>query len=139
MSTPRWGIGRRVGFRLGIIAGALLIFPFPVDVNPKSDGVVKWLNKPMGWAVSWFAQHALGLAEPSSMLNGSSTRTYDYVKLPAIAILAASGTVVWSVVDRRRVAYARLAAGALVVLRYYVGFTMLRYGFWKITFSHFLS
>jgi uncharacterized membrane protein YphA (DoxX/SURF4 family) len=132
MSIPSWGVGRRVGFRFGILAGALLIFPFPVNLIPKSDGVVKWLRTPMAWTVSWFAQHALGLADPASESNGSGDRTYDYVQLLVIAILAVIGTLVWSVVDRRRAAYPRLAAGALVTMRYLVGFAMLSYGLDKV-------
>lgn len=137
MSTASWSIGRRVGVRFGVLAGALLIFPFPLYVIPRSDGVVRWLNKPMSWAVRWFAENALGLAEPSSQFDGSGDKTWDYVHLVVIAILAVIGTVIWSVADRRRAAYPRLAAAALVTLRYVLGYAMLSYGFSKIFKSQF--
>jgi uncharacterized membrane protein YphA (DoxX/SURF4 family) len=74
----------------------------------------------------------LGLAEPSWEQNGSGDRTWDYVQLLAIAILAAIATAIWSVADRRRAGHPRLAAGARVVLRYYVGYMMLSYGVSKV-------
>jgi len=114
-----------------VIGGALLIFPFPLDVNPTSDGVARWLTTPRRWAVSWFAQHVLGLADPSQASNGSGDKTSDYVFLLVVAIVAAIGAGVWSAVDRRT-AHPRLAAGALVVLRYVVGYAMLSYGLAKV-------
>ena len=132
MSTPTWGFGRRVGFRFGILAGALLIFPFPLGLIPKAEGLVQWLRKPMTSAVSWFAHNALGLGDLPSTHSGSGDQTSNYVRLLVISLLAAVGTVVWSVADRRRAAYPRLAAGALVTLRYVVGYAMLSYGFAKI-------
>jgi hypothetical protein len=139
MSTARWSLGRRVAFRFGVIAGALWIFPFPIDVIPKLDGVAQALSAPMDGAVDWFAQHVLGLAElaPASAFTGSGDRTRDYVQVLLIALLALVGTLVWSTLDRRRPAYPRLAAGAHVVLRYVVGFAMLSYGISKILRSQF--
>jgi uncharacterized membrane protein YphA (DoxX/SURF4 family) len=82
--------------------------------------------------VSWFARNALGIVDLSTIKTGSSDRIFDYVQLLVIAIVAALGTIVWSILDRRRTAYPRLAAGAWVVLRYYLAASMLFYGFGKI-------
>jgi uncharacterized membrane protein YphA (DoxX/SURF4 family) len=137
MSSPSWGVGRRIGFRFGILAGALVVFPFPIGLLPRTAWLAELINKPWEWAVSWFAQDVLGLADPSTATTGSGDTTWAYVQLLLIAIVATLGTVVWSIVDRRRPAYPRLAAGAHVMLRYVLGLAMLFYGFAKILKSQF--
>ena len=137
MVSPGWGVRRRVGFRFGILVGALSVFPFPIGTIPKTEWLRDLLDTPMQTAVSWFAQHALGLAEPMMARTGSSDRVWDYVQFLVIAILAVLGTIVWSVVDRRRTSYPRLAYGAQIALRYFVASVMLYYGFAKILMLQF--
>jgi uncharacterized membrane protein YphA (DoxX/SURF4 family) len=132
MVSPGWGVSRRVGFRFGILFGALSVFPFPIGTIPKTEWLRDLLNTPLQLAVSWFAQDVLGLAAPMMARTGSSDRLWDYVQLLVIAIVAALGTIVWSVVDRRRTAYPRLAYGAQIALRYFVASVMLYYGFGKV-------
>jgi uncharacterized membrane protein YphA (DoxX/SURF4 family) len=131
-SVPAWGLARRVGFRFAVVVGALVVFPFPISAIPKADALASWLRTPMEWGASWLAQRVLGLPDPASAFNGSGDRTLDYVQLLLIVILGAIATILWSVVDRKRQSYPRLAAGAHVALRYVLGFAMLSYGFSKI-------
>jgi uncharacterized membrane protein YphA (DoxX/SURF4 family) len=132
MGLPGWGIGRRIGFRFGILVGALLAFPFPIGILPKTAWLVDLLNRPLDAAVSWFSQHVLGLADPSIVETGSGDRAWNYLSLLVIMVLAAIGTIVWSILDRRRTAYPRLAIGAQVTLRYYLAVAMLGYGLAKL-------
>lgn len=131
-SSPGWGIVRRIGFRFGVVVGALVVFPFPIGAIPKTEGLADALGKPFEWGGSWLAQNVLGIADPPNVTTGSGDRTFDYVQLLLIASVGVLGTIVWSIVDRRRRAYPRLAAAAIVVLRYVLGQAMLRYGFSKI-------
>ncbi|HEX3763627.1 MAG TPA: hypothetical protein VHW23_33250, partial [Kofleriaceae bacterium] len=130
-SEQDWGLTRRIGFRFGVVFGALLIYPFPLNVLPKTEKLTALLRQPRGWATQWFGQSVLGLPGLSSQFNGSGDRTFDYVQLLLFAILGAIGAIAWSALDRRR-SHPRLAAAARVVLRYYVGYAMLSYGFAKI-------
>jgi hypothetical protein len=54
------------------------------------------------------------------------------VFLLLVILLSTIGTAVWSLIDRRSTAHPRLAAGALVVLRYYLALTLLTYAFAKL-------
>lgn len=130
--NERWNVATRIGFRWGIAAGALLIYPFPLSRIPKTDGFQEALHKPVEWAISGFAQYVLGIGDPPSAFSGSGDRTRDYVFVLLVALVATLGTIVWSVVDRRRTAYPRLAAAAHVVLRYWLASVMLSYGLSKI-------
>lgn len=129
-SSQDWGLARRIGFRFGIVFGALLIVPFPLTALPKLEWLAEPLGKPIEWLTQWFAQAVFDLSGPPAF-NGSGDRTFDYVQLLLFVILGAIGALVWSALARRR-SYPRLAAAAHVVLRYYVAYAMLVYGFAKI-------
>src|SRR5262245_22115262 len=110
-SSNDWGLARRIGFRFGIVYGALLLVPFPLYALPKMQWLTDPLQRPLDWLTQWFAQVALGLPELAAASNGSSDRTFNYVKLLLFAILGVVGAIAWSALDRRR-SYPRLAAGA---------------------------
>lgn len=137
MSTPTWGIGWRIGFRFGALVVALFQFPFPLTAFPHIRWLTDWLTRPWDWAIVWFAERALGLPAPSLVPNGSGDTTAAYVHSLLVLLVAALGTVVWSVVDRRRAAYPRLARLLWIGLRYSLAFAMLSYGFAKILKSQF--
>lgn len=130
-SSQDWGLAQRIGFRFGVVFGALLICPFPINALPKLDWLADLVMKPLVGLTLWFAQAALGVPEPVTAFNGSGDRTFDYVQLLLFAILGAIGAIAWSALDRRR-SYPRLAAAAHVVLRYSLAQAMLSYGFAKI-------
>ena len=128
-----WSLVRRVAFRFAFLVAALLVLPFPLGAIPWTDGLYAILTKPLDLLVSWTATDVLGLGELSTQPTGSGDTTIVYVQHLVIAVLAVIGTIVWSVLDRRRTAYPRLAAAAIVVLRYYLAFTILGYAFAKLT------
>jgi uncharacterized membrane protein YphA (DoxX/SURF4 family) len=136
-TASEWSVARRFGFRFGLLVGVSLIYPFPVGAIPGTERLARILEQPWHWAVSWFAQRVLGLADPPLVPNGSGDRTFDYVELLLIVLLGALGAIAWSIIDRRRRAYPRLAAAASVLLRYYVATAMLRFGYEKIVRSQF--
>jgi len=127
-----WTPPRRVVFRFGLLFAALLLFPFPLQVIPEADWLVDLVRKPFDGLVIWCATDVLGLDEPSLRPTGSGDTTASYVQHLVFFVLAVVGTAVWSVLDRRRTAYPRLAAGARVVLRYYLAFMLLDYGIGKL-------
>ncbi|TMQ20684.1 MAG: DoxX family membrane protein [Deltaproteobacteria bacterium] len=131
-SSPGWSLARRIGFRFAFAFGVLLIYPFPINLIPEAGRLEAAMNKPLEAGTSWLAETVLGLPAPPSEFNASGDRTFDYVQLLLIAILAVLGAVVWTLADRRRRAYPGLAAGLLVVLRYFLAHAMLVYGFLKI-------
>jgi uncharacterized membrane protein YphA (DoxX/SURF4 family) len=139
LSASGWGLARRVGFRCGVIVGGLLVFPFPLGVIPKTEIVATWLARPFQWATSWLAGDVFGLqlSDPAAGFAGSGDRAVDYVQVLLIAALGVLGTLVWSIADRRRRSYPRLAAAALVVGRYYLAYMMLTYGISKLLKSQF--
>jgi hypothetical protein len=56
---------------------------------------------------------------------------YDWVTAFCTLLIAAAGTVAWSVLDRRRLQYERLDRWFRVLMRFALGSTMISYGFAK--------
>ena len=136
-NAVEWGLPRRIAFRFAVIFAALLMFPFPIYLLPKSDELSAALNKPLDWATQWLAMDVLGLPRLAAERTGSGDRMFDYVQLLLFALCAVIGMIVWSIIDRRRRGYAKLAALAWVVLRYFLAWMMLDYGLAKVLKSQF--
>jgi uncharacterized membrane protein YphA (DoxX/SURF4 family) len=130
-STSEWSVAPRIGFRFAFVVGVLVVFPFPIGTIPWTDGLETALGKPLAWGTEWLSG-VVGAPAPWPGPNGSGDRAYDHVHLLLIMLLGVVVATVWSVIDRRRRAYPQLAAGALVVVRYYLAWAMLYYGVSKI-------
>ncbi|MFG1796528.1 DoxX family protein [Nocardia sp. NPDC049149] len=83
--------------------------------------------------VEWTAKHVFGIAEPLVTIEtASSDRTYDWVMLFCLVVISVVGTVVWSVLDRRRTHYSTLLVWFRVFLRFGLAGQLLLYGVAKI-------
>jgi hypothetical protein len=88
--------------------------------------------------ILWFAAKFLNLAEPITIsINGSGDTSYHYVFLLCIFLVSLSGTLIWSALDRKRKSHEQLLYWLTVVLRFYVGFTLLHYGLAKLNNGQF--
>lgn len=131
-----WSPVRRIVFRFALVLAALLMYPFPLGMIPRTDAVASALAKLVEWPTYWFLD-VLGLPQPYDGPNGSGDRAFDYAQLLLFAGVAALAAAGWSVVDRRRRAYPRLAAAARIALRHYLAWMMLYYGVSKVVKSQF--
>jgi uncharacterized membrane protein YphA (DoxX/SURF4 family) len=88
--------------------------------------------------VLWFGQHILQLSDPvNPQFNGSGDTTYHYVLLLIVFVLALIGTLIWSVIDRKRKSHDQLFYWLTVSLRFYVGFMLVHYGLAKLNNGQF--
>jgi hypothetical protein len=89
--------------------------------------------QPLYKFVPWIGAHILHLNKPIIIaITGSGDTTYDYLALLLIFVISIVGTVTWSVTGRNTPNYNKLMYWLLVVIRYYVGITMISYGFYKV-------
>lgn len=135
-NEPRWSLPLRIGFRF-VFAYLVLYLPavffnaFPV-FEMESDPYTK-LCDPM---VLWVGRHVFGV-EITIRPAGSGDTTWNYVQVFCFAVIAAAVTVVWSILDRRRLNYRRLHAWLRVAVRYALSVTMIIYGAVKVIQSQF--
>jgi uncharacterized membrane protein YphA (DoxX/SURF4 family) len=79
-----------------------------------------------------FASKVLGISKTLVLPNGSGDTTYSYVQALLIFVIAMTGALIWTALDRRKTDY-RLTHDLLrSLLRYMLAFIMLSYGLAKI-------
>ncbi|MEM6718491.1 MAG: hypothetical protein AAF611_04155 [Bacteroidota bacterium] len=134
-TTPTWNIFQKIGFRFFFIHVLLYAFPFPLDAfSYLRTNVVQFLNDTLwGNIVPLIGDTFFGLELPAqSPITGSGDMTYNYVHLFSCVFLAAVGAIIWTVIDRKRKNYIKLLRILVVYMAYYVLYSMLSYGFYKV-------
>jgi hypothetical protein len=122
---------KRIGFRFGVIAAALLFGPWFIAVLPGATPIMFAFDRAWYWLASRFADVVLGIELPPFVFTGSGDQLYHYVQLLLVVILATLGTLVWSWRTKRR-SHPRLAAGVTVAARYFLAIVMIGYGVAKL-------
>ncbi len=127
-------------FQLTAVYVFLYIFPFPLGHLPFGAGttISDWATSFWQWLTMQFAGHILGYTDELSFVGrGSGDTLYDYLLLGVRVVLALTATLLWSVLDKSG-RYGRPMRSLLVLmLRYYLAFTMFTYGFSKVFYLQF--
>lgn len=138
-ATPRagWNAPTRIVFRFCFLyfvlyvvttqmLGGLIVVPGGWDL-PEIQTL-----PPLKSFISWTAAHVFGVTTPLVITgSGSGDKTFDWVAAFCLLVVASSGTLIWSVVDRRRDEYVTVQKWFRVFLRFATGATMLSYGMIK--------
>ena len=132
----QWSAVTRVVFRFCFVYFGLYCFftqivssliPLPTVDIPELSSL--W---PMGPLVTWTAAHALRIARPVVYTEtGSGDRTFDWVLLFCLLVIAAVATFVWSMLDHRRKNYVALYKWFRVYIRICLAGQMFVYGMSK--------
>jgi len=120
-----------VAFRFGVVFAAILVLPFPLDLIPKTSFISEKYGDLWSWGAHRFGD-LIGLDVPPTRQTGSGDTLEAWVMLLLSVLLALLGAAIWSAIDRKRIAYPRVAAVTRIGLRYWLGYTMLSYGFAKV-------
>lgn len=135
-SAPPWSQPARIGFRF--LVSYFALYHFALVDNSEWD--YKWLTLKPLWTrvVPWLGHHVLHIARDiATEGNGSGDKLYDWLLAGTFACIAIVATIVWSIVDRRRARYDRLAALFHVFIRFHVAVQMITYGLAKAIPSQF--
>ncbi|MEP6748136.1 MAG: hypothetical protein ABJB86_10445 [Bacteroidota bacterium] len=125
-------------FRFFAVYFFIYIFPFPLGVIPLTDFLNTWFNGIWDVLVPWAGKNMLHVSYPITVKpNGSGDTTYNYVQLFLFAVFAVISAIIWSVADRKRKSYDLLLYWLMVYIRYFLAFTMMSYGFYKIIKTQF--
>jgi hypothetical protein len=135
-AAVRWSLGQKIAFRFAAFWLVLVSLPFPIDVlvfQSRADTLE-------GYSKAWdpvvrVLGRLLGVPRPealSTVDNGSADRPGNFLQLLAIAVIAALGTLIISLLDRRRAHYRAAYAALRVWVRYMLAATLFAYGFIKL-------
>lgn len=123
----------KILFRFLVLFVALTTIPFPINIIPKLEFVQKSIFEVYQKIVPWIGENILNLKKPITIFqNGSGDKTYDYVLLLLLFVLALLGTIIWSLLDKKNRNYEKLNYWFLALTRYYLGYFMIYYGLFKI-------
>ena len=133
-----WSTTQRALFRFVFAYLLLYNLPFPIGSLPFTEKPKGWYDAIWNAVVPWVGAHLLHLTKPITIFpSGSGDKTFDWVLLLTYVVLATSVALVWSIVDRDRRAYPRLARWLRIYVRYVLAFTMLSYGAYKVIKTQF--
>ena len=135
--SVRWSPATRIAFRFCVLYFGLYVLTTQMItgmlVVPKWDFQPPEELPPMKNMVSWIAAHVFHVAHPLVITgSGSGDKTFNWVAAFFLLVVAAAGTIVWSVLDRRRLAYPALDKWFRIFMRFAVGTTMLTYAMFKV-------
>jgi len=132
-----WSVATRVAFRFCFVYFGLYCFFTQIAsaLIPVANVDIPELSSlwPMRQIVTWTAAHILRIAQPVTYVEtGSGDRTFDWVMLFCLLVIAMVATVVWSVLDRKRENYATLYKWFRLAIRICLAGQMFTYGLVKI-------
>lgn len=125
----------RVAFRFGVLylglytlAGQIFggVFLYPGLVPALGT---RW---PLRDVTSWVAEHVFGGTPPFVYAGTSGDTFFHWVQTALLLTVAAAGTAIWSALDRRPAAHARLHAWVRLYLRFALASQMFYYGMAKV-------
>ena len=96
------------------------------------SGAVMWQMLATAPLTDWVGRTLFGVDTTLRTDSGSGDQAAIWVSIACLLLIALVGTAVWSVLDRRRTQYTRLAVWFTVFLRLCLGGQMLFYGFAKL-------
>ena len=134
-----WGLATKLAFRFTFIYFLLytLYFPFQFLPFPPFSQISSAYNSLWSAMVPWISHHLLGLSHDFSTdfrntAAGSKDTTYVYVQVLCYLVIAAVGTAIWSLLDRRHANYRWLYRWFMVYLRLVLAAVMIPYGVAKL-------
>lgn len=125
---------RQLGIRFAIVFFPLFVFLEPNGFIPNTDNIYNWYIHPFHVFIPWVGAHILHLSYPIIYFTyGSGDTTYDWIILAMTFLVALIAMIIWSILVRRRNPDHNVAwRWLLILIRYYVAFTMISYGFAKV-------
>ena len=133
IEQERWSGLSRVGFRFSFIYFLLFILFKNNGAYPFFQLIAMFPTKLMNKVAVWFGNDILGVSEAiNTGPNGSGDTTYSYLVVFVIFIMSVLGTIVWSLLDKKRTNYNNLYYVLTAAIRYYVALMFINYGLVKV-------
>lgn len=135
-TTPNYWKGYlKIAFRFVVLFFILVIIFLDWSVNPVLSRLYYYgpLSTILDALVSWVGKDIFQIPHIIiSPYDGEhNDRTYVYILYFIITVVAVVGTMVWSLLDRKRQNYQVLYYWFTVILRYYLAFTMFLFALYK--------
>ncbi|WP_316830526.1 hypothetical protein [Pedobacter aquatilis] len=132
-NDSNWSTLKKISFRFFFLLLVLLIFLNNNGAFLYVRQIFFYPTELLHWIIPWIAANILKHEYDTTIFtNGSGDTTYDYILLLFLFIVSVLGTVLWSFLDRKRANYNKLYYWLIVLVRFYLGFTLILYGSVKV-------
>jgi hypothetical protein len=130
---PPWPFWQRLLFRFFSVYLVLQITPWDwFRAIPGVPWLARLFDGTMDWAVRLSNARLFHVRDVLVPVNGSGDTSYAWTQLWLLLVVAAIACVVWTILDRRRTQYDRMAYWVRLILRYYIASAALSYGIIKL-------
>ena len=131
-ADQQWSWWRKILFRFFCIYLLLYITPWTWLGNLPLLGLIgEYYDQAETWLIQLTNTHLLHMSSVRLPSNGSGDTTYNYAHVRFLLVAAIVGSVVWTIVDKRK-NYNTAYYWLLVLVRYYVAMQALFYGIIKL-------
>jgi hypothetical protein len=132
-SNLNWESYKKISFRFFFIFLVAFIFINNNGAFFYNHLLVYYPTQLLYKFIPWFADHILHYTYDHTIFtNGSGDTTYDYLVVLVLCLTAVLGTIIWSVLDRKRPNYNQLYYWLIALVRFYLAFTLIMYGSIKV-------
>lgn len=133
---PDWPFWQRLLFRFFFVYFVLYISPWQwLEIIPGVDYLTGWYDQFIDWLVNAANKNLFHVYKDLVPLNGSGDTSWAFVQLRLFLLIAFVSMIVWSLLDRKRKQYNRLAYWFRILLRYFIILNCFGYGFAKVFLS----
>jgi uncharacterized membrane protein YphA (DoxX/SURF4 family) len=133
-AQPRWSLAQRIAFRF-LFSYFVLFFLTGEEIwsLPFLPPLIEKYTVLWHAVAVWIGKHIFHIPYEIPLDGqGAGDTTFRWILLACYLALAALVTVVWSVLDRRRLHYQRLHQGFRLLLRFSLSLAMFIYGIYKV-------
>ena len=128
--SSAWTLISRFVFRFVFSYVVLFLFSFSGFFAPLSLPVATLSRAIWAVLIPWVSTHLLNVPPPALYSDGDGLG--QWIQFIGCLVLALFATLIWSLLDRRRLHYEKLHQWLQVILRYSLGIAMFTYGMVKI-------
>jgi hypothetical protein len=131
-NTP-WNIYKKISFRFFFFLLSLFIILNNNGAFAFLSGILQLPGLVLHNLIPWFSKHIIHYNYDFTIYtNGSGDTSYDWVLLLFIFFVSVIGSIIWSVLDRKRKSYNAAYYWLVVLVRFYLAFTLILYGLIKV-------
>lgn len=133
IESSTWTTMEKIGFRFSFIYLGLFIIFKNNGAFPYWPYVVEKPSILLEKFIPWIGEHVLNLSyEFPVYTGGSGDGTFSYIVLLLFFVVALFGTLIWSLLDKKRTGYKKLYYWLTVAIRFYVALMLINYGLFKV-------
>ncbi|WP_299115395.1 hypothetical protein [uncultured Winogradskyella sp.] len=133
IKNASWSLFEKIGFRFIFIYFTQIILFQNNGAFPFWYKIFAYPMQGMEKFISWLASNLYGIEEAvTTKMTGSGDTLFDYLVILTAFLIATIGTLIWSIIDRKRNDYTKLYYWLTMGVRYYVGLMLISYGMVKV-------